>query len=225
MQDLLDRLPPDLRSLAQDLPPRRTQMALDLLDQRLNGVTVIAEAVHRRHNVSAILRSAEAFGMHEAHLVTNRFVPSKGAAKGAERWLELGLHADTMGCLEALKARGFQLFVADLADDARPPWELPVDRPLAVLFGTELSGVSDEARAAADGVVTIPMYGVTQSLNVSAAAAVTLSHVCERRRQVPGAVGISGAPRERFLRRFLERERARRKSMSSSFRETEGSEA
>lgn len=217
MTDLLERLPPSLRELAASLPPRRTKLALDLLDRRLNGVAVVAEAVHRRHNLSAILRSAEAFGMHEAHLVTHRFVPSKGAAKGAERWLELALHDDTPSLVAHLKARGVRLYVADLAEGAYAPWELPVDQPLAVLFGTELSGVSEEARAAADGVVTIPMMGVTQSLNVSAAAAVTLSHVCARRRLVPGAIGITGPEREVFLRRFLERERSRRRSMQGSF--------
>ncbi|MCB9760305.1 MAG: RNA methyltransferase [Alphaproteobacteria bacterium] len=210
---LLDRLPEALRPLAADLPARRVALALDLLDRRLNGVAVLAEAVHRRHNVSAILRTAEGFGVHEAHLITTeRFRPSKGAAKGAERWLSLRIHPETGPCLRALQERGFAVYVADLDDAAVAPWAVPVDRPLAVLFGAELSGVSPEARAAADGVVCIPMHGVTQSLNVAAAAAVTLNHLCERRRQVPGAVGIQGEAREVFLRRFLERERSRRQA-------------
>jgi len=188
---------------------RRLRIARGLLERRINGVAVVAEAVRRRHNMSAILRSAEAFGVHEAHMVCNHFQPSTGAAKGSDRWLELTLHQTTTDCVEALRKRGFKLYVCDLDDNAMAPWELPVDEPLALLFGAELAGVSAEARALADGFVKIPMTGVTQSLNVSAAAAVVLSHVCDRRHKVPGAVGISGEQAERFLERIAAEEHPR----------------
>ena len=213
------RIPPDLRELAADCKPRRVRICLDLLDRRLDGITVIGEAIHRRHNVSAVLRSAEAFGVHEAHLVTNEFKPSVGAAKGAERWLELALHESTEACFEILRQRGFRIFVGDLGEGAVPPDEVPVDTPVALLFGSELAGVSPRARAAADGVVQVPMHGTTQSLNVSVAAAVTLFAVCERRRRVAGAVGIRGEAHHRFLKRFLEREATRRRAMTSTWGE------
>ena len=213
------RVPEDLVELALHAKKRRVQLCLDLLERRLNGVTVIAEAVHRRHNISAILRSAEAFGMHEAHLVAEHWRPSIGAAKGAERWLELGFHESIDSCFAQLRERGFQIYVADLDDHAVPPHELPVEAPIAVLFGAELAGVSPRARELADGVVTVPMRGVTQSLNVSVAAAVTLHHLCERRRKVPGAVGLDDATRHRFLKRFLEREKKRRKATGVLYRE------
>jgi tRNA (guanosine-2'-O-)-methyltransferase len=148
------------------------------------------------------MRSAEGFGLHTAHLVCNSFRPSPGAAKGSERWLELELHKTTPECISVLRERGFKVYVCDLDDDALSPWEVPVDQPLALLFGSESSGVSEEARALADGFVKIPMVGVTQSLNVSAAAAVVLNHVCERALQVPANVGITGEARERFLDRI-----------------------
>lgn len=169
------------------LNERRRARVERALHDRLASVVVVVEAVRRRHNTSAILRSAEAFGLHEVHLITGQFRPSRGAARGAERWLELHRHATTTDALRALKARGFQLWVADLAADAKTPLEVPIDQPLAVLFGSELAGVSDEARALADGVVTVPMRGLTESLNVSAAAAVVLSGVVERRRALVGA--------------------------------------
>jgi len=189
---------------------------MSLMDVRLPGVVAAAEAVHRRHNTSAILRSAEAFGVHEARLVAHRFTPARGASKGADRWLELYKHADVTEMMAALKPRGFRLYVADIDPRAVPPEEVPVDQPVALLFGSELTGVSDEARAAADGVVFIPTVGVTQSLNVSAAAAIVMRTVCMRARAA-GPVGIHGEARERFLERFVREEASRKKSADHLF--------
>ncbi|MCP4807088.1 MAG: RNA methyltransferase [Proteobacteria bacterium] len=213
------RVPPDLHELAAEAKDRRVKLCLDLLERRLNGVTVVAEAVHRRHNISAILRSAEAFGMHEAHLVAEHWRPSVGAAKGAERWLDLEFHESIDSCFAQLRERGHVIYVADLDEHAIPPEELPVDQPIAVLFGSELGGVSPRARELADGVVTVPMHGVTQSLNVSVAAALTLYALCERRRQVPGAVGLDEATKHAFLKRFLLREKKRKRPTGVLYRE------
>lgn len=187
------------------LNDRRRERVRSALHDRLASVVVVVEAVRRRHNTSAILRSAEAFGLHEVHLITGQFRPSRGAARGAERWLELHRHATTTDAVADLKARGFSLWIADLAPDARAPLDVPVDRPLAILFGSELAGVSDEARALADGVVTVPMRGLTESLNVSAAAAVVLSAVVERRRALVGA-DIDPARAGAFFAEWLARE-------------------
>ncbi len=216
--DPRDRLPPELRPLARDAADRRIELCLDLLDRRIPDMTVLLEAVRRRHNVSAILRSAEAFGLHEAHLITNTFRPSVGSAKGAERWLELSLHESPDVCFAALRGRGYRIYVADFAHGALSPEEVPVDGPVAVLFGTELTGVSERARELADGVVTMPMTGVTQSLNVSAAASVCLYTMTQRRRP-RGDLGIHGPERWAFVKRFLERECMRKRSSVQLFEE------
>lgn len=212
LEDLLEHIPADVHDKAASVLPRRIARCLELLDARVHGLVVAAEAVYRRHNVSAILRSAEAFGIHEAHLITNDFQPSLGAAKGGERWLDLRFQESTEQWAAEMKARGHAIYVADLSEEAYTPESLPVDRPLAILFGGELAGVSEVAHSLADGVVCVPMVGVTQSLNVSVAAAVTLNRLSERRRALPGTCGIQGEAREAFVRRFVEREWARRKS-------------
>ena len=212
LEDLLDAIPQDLHDKAASVLPRRIQRCLELLDVRVDGLVVASEAVYRRHNVSAILRSAEAFGLHEAHLITNAFQPSFGASKGGERWMELHFHESTSQWAAQMRSRGHAIYVADLAEEAFTPDTLPVDQPLAVLFGGELAGVSEEARELADGVVSVPMVGVTQSLNVSVAAAVVLNRLATRRGEVPGAKGIEGERREAYLRAFIEREWARKKS-------------
>ena len=216
--ELLERLPEDLRELAVGIRPQRLERCLDLLDSRLDSVVFVAEAVHRRHNVSAMLRSAEAFGIHEAHLVTPVFHPSKGAAKGSERWMDIQLHDDTESCIEGLKERGFRVFVADLDDGAVAPDDLSVEEMVALSLGGELTGVSAAARSLADGAVCIPMRGVTQSLNVSVAAAVVLNTVCENRRRRFGAPGIHGEARHRFLEQFLHRERQRKAAFRALYK-------
>lgn len=211
MQDLLDQLPASLHQAALDLEPRRLRKALDLLNHRIGDVAVVLEAVRRRHNSSAILRSIEAFGFHQAHLVTNAFRPAPGASRGAERWLDLNLHATSDDCLDVLEAQGYETWVADFNEGAVPPWEVPTDRKISLVFGSEVVGVSAAARARAKGTVFIPTVGVTQSLNVSAAASIILAQVSQSRR----AAGISHLTEEqriRFLTRFVNREHGRVKS-------------
>lgn len=185
------------------LSDRRRERVREVLGERLASVVVVVEAVRRRHNTSAILRSAEAFGVHEVHLITGDFRPARGAARGAERWLELHRHATTTEALTALKARGFSIWVADLAPEAVDPMAVPVNGPIAVLFGSELNGVSDEARALADGVLAAPMRGLTESLNVSAAAAVVIYALSERRRAAIGGADIEPARRDAFYQDWL----------------------
>jgi tRNA (guanosine-2'-O-)-methyltransferase len=192
---------------------RRRERVREALAARIGSVVVVAEAVQRRHNVSAILRSTEAFGLHEVHLVTGVFRPSRGASRGSERWLELHRHAEVEEAVAGLKARGFRLYVADLDQDAVPPERVPVDQPVALLFGSELRGVSEAARALADGFVTVPMRGLTESLNVSVASACTLQVVAERRRAVVGGGDLSPERQAAFYADWLVREEAGEEGM------------
>jgi tRNA (guanosine-2'-O-)-methyltransferase len=186
--------------------PERQARVQQMLSDRLGSICVIAEAIHRRHNTSAILRSCEAFGVHEVHLITGEFRTSRGAARGAERWLDLHRWASIGACVAHLKGRGYRIFVGDLAADAHTPETLPVDGPVAILFGSELNGVSDEARALSDGAVIVPMRGLTESLNVSVAAACVLQRVTERRRDRVGGGDLPVERQEVFFTAWLARE-------------------
>ena len=138
---------------------------------------------------------------------------SKGAARGSERWLELNRHERLADCVSGLKSRGFRLYVADLDGAALSPEQVPVDQPIAVLFGSELEGVSEQARHLADGFVTVPMRGLTESLNVSVAAACILQRVTERRRHFMGGGDLSIERQEAFYEAWLEREDVARRGM------------
>jgi tRNA (guanosine-2'-O-)-methyltransferase len=177
------------------------------LNDRLSLVRCAVEAVYHRHNASAILRSCDAFGVHHVHLVGADGPPS-GAARGAERWLALHAHRDVGEALATLRDAGVDLWVADLADGPTVlPEDLPLERPVCLWFGAELVGVSDEARRAAKGVVSVPMRGMAQSLNVSVAAAITLRPVAERARALGQRALLSDDERERTLREWLARDR------------------
>ncbi len=184
-----------------------------MLEGRLASVVVILEAVHRRHNVSAILRSCECFGVHEVHVITDGFKTSKGAARGSERWLEIHHHTDVAPVIDAVRERGFRVFVADLSDEAFSPDTVPLDGPIAILMGAELTGVSDQARALADGAVCVPMHGLTESLNVSVAAACILQRVTERRRTITGGGDLSAERRQSFFAQWYEWEAELRQGM------------
>ena len=182
--------------------PARVERVRSALAGRLGSVVVVAECVRRRHNASAILRSAEAFGIHEVHLITRGFRVSKGAARGAERWI-LRRRFDTVDeSLVELRERDFRVVVADVRPGAVPPEEVPVDRPVALVLGSEAFGPSDAARAFADFSLMIPMRGLTESLNVSVSGAIAMRVLAERRRAL---VGADLAPEEqaRFLADWL----------------------
>ncbi|MCA9569665.1 MAG: RNA methyltransferase [Myxococcales bacterium] len=186
--------------------PERLARIRTALDGRLSHVAVALEALYHRHNVSAVLRTTDAVGIHRVHLVEGHFRAVRGAARGAERWLQLHHHPDPSVAVRAIRDAGYRIWCADLADDGVPPEEVPLDEPVCLWFGAELVGVSPVAREAADGVVTVPMRGLAQSLNVSVAAAVTMRPIAERARALGERALLPPDEREAIWERWLARE-------------------
>ncbi|MFT4624071.1 MAG: tRNA (guanosine-2'-O-)-methyltransferase [Myxococcota bacterium] len=177
----------------------------EVLGQRLARVHCAIEAVYHRHNVSAILRTCDALGVHNVHLVEGHFTPAHGASRGAERWLDVRDHPTPEAAIAAIRAAGCRIYIADLSDDAVTPEQVPVDKPVCIWMGAELAGVSDTALAAADGVITIPMHGFAQSLNVSVAAALALRAVAERARAIGPDALLSEQERAATWAEWMER--------------------
>jgi len=166
---------------------------------RLGSVVIALEAIIDPHNTAAVLRSADAFGVGEVHFIDLGVRPllAKRITRGTERWLDVHMHRDSARCVEALKARGFEVYAADARATVTLD-EIAARPRVAVVFGNEHEGATEATRAAATGTFAIPMRGLVESLNVSVAAAITLQRVTQHR---PGDLG----PREaRALRaRFL----------------------
>lgn len=179
---------------------RRRARFEEVAAARLGRVRCALETVHHRHNASAVLRTCDAFGIQRVHMVGEaRFAPSQGTAKGSARWLDLTSHATPAEAIAALKAEGVAIWIADFSPTALTPAQLPLDRPVCVWFGAEVLGVCEEARAAADGVVMLPMRGFAQSLNVSVAAALILREVSERARAELGPDALLTADEARSV--------------------------
>jgi len=188
------------------LLPVRKERIDRAVASRTRTLTVVLEAFCDPQNVNAVLRTCDAFGVQEVHVVEGPMKPfdrNKKISQNADKWLDVVRWKDTAACLESLRARGFALFATHLGDGAAGLAELSFAGPVALVFGNEHRGVSDEARARADRTFAIPMRGFVQSLNVSVAVAVSLARAVERREAERGRhgdlpEGEAAALRERF---------------------------
>jgi len=155
-----------------------------VLGRRTRHLTVALEDIYQPHNASACLRSCECLGVQDLHVVEgrNEYSPSNEVAMGSAKWLTFHHYRRTADCLDALRERGYRLVATTPNVEGHDLATLPLDRPVALLFGTEEEGLSDEALAAADATLRLPQYGFTQSFNVSVSVALCLSRLVERLR-------------------------------------------
>lgn len=167
--------------------PRKARLE-EVLTNRTRHITVVLEDLYQTQNISAVMRSCECYGIQDAYIVENRneFEIHKDISMGADKWLTLHHypHAEhnMKQCIDDLHAKGYTV-VATLPDEKKTTiQDLPIDRKTAFLFGTELTGLSEEAVRYADCNALIPMYGFTESFNISNSAAIILSNFSERLR-------------------------------------------
>lgn len=176
------------------MTPERFQRLVGILARRQPDLTVLMDRVHKPHNFSAVLRSCDAAGVFEAHLVpTEDFEPAHDTAGGTSRYVGLVRHESLTAALAALRSAGMTVVAAHPDENAVDFRAVDYTRPTAILLGTELEGLSAEAVAAADRCVAVPMYGVVESLNVSVAAAVIL-YEAQRQRAAAGLYDESRLP-------------------------------
>jgi len=147
----------------------------EVIAHRTCGVAPVLEGTVDPHNASAVLRSADAFGIQTVHVVEGEqgFLAAHRVAKGTHRWLDIERHATAAQCTQGLKAAGYGVYVAAM-EGTLTPEDLRERGKVAVVFGNEHRGVSEAMRLGADGTFAIPMAGFVESLNVSVAAALTL---------------------------------------------------
>lgn len=193
-------------SKAGFLVPERKARVDEVVAGRTRTLTVVMETFCDPQNVNAVLRTCEAFGVQELHAVEGPMKPydrNKKISQNADKWLDVRRWTSTGECLRHLKAEGFAIYATHLDERARPIGELSFAGKVALVFGNEHRGVSDEALALADATYAIPMRGFVQSLNVSVAAAISLAKAVERREAERGRHGDleeadAAALRERF---------------------------
>lgn len=158
-----------------------------MLATRQPDLTVCLEQVHKPHNVSAIIRTADAVGVHQVHAVwpTTRMRTLVSSAAGSNSWVSVKTHRTIGDAVGHLKAQGMQILATNLSARAVDFREVDYARPTCVLLGQEKTGITEEALALADQDIVIPMIGMVQSLNVSVASALIL-YEAQRQRQNAG---------------------------------------
>ncbi len=207
------RAPPLLQllethELAQEVSARRRARIAQVLLARLGSLTVVMENVADPHNASAVMRTAEGLGVGVMHVVEqpNKWEKNRAIAKSADRWVEVVRHAGLARCLGDLSARGFTLYAADVGSGCTDVHDIDVTGPVALVFGSEHSGLSKRALALTDGRFTIPMHGFVESFNVSVSAALALYDLCTRRRALlPHAGDLPIEELKRLASLFLQR--------------------
>jgi tRNA (guanosine-2'-O-)-methyltransferase len=170
----------------QKMSYERYQKIRSVLSLRQPDLTVCMEEVHKPHNVSAVIRSCDAVGVHKIHAVWEKNESlRKGTSMGSQIWVKTQHHQTIEDAAAHLKAQNMQVLVTHLDEHAIDFREVDYTKPTAIILGQEKSGATPQAIASADQAVVIPMVGMVQSLNVSVAAAI-LMYEAQRQREAAG---------------------------------------
>jgi tRNA (guanosine-2'-O-)-methyltransferase len=167
------------------MTPERLARIKQTLDTRQPDLSVLTDQVHKPRNLSAIIRSCDAFGLASMHLVWPRegFRAFRKTAGGSYNWVTTHTHPTMDEAVSELKGRGHKLYAAQLSERAIDYREADFTVPCTVIMGNEVDGVSDSAAEQADEHIVIPMMGMVESLNVSSACAIILSEAQRQRKQ------------------------------------------
>jgi len=176
--------------LANYITDHKKNFVNQVLDQRTRHVTIVLEEIFQSQNASAVIRTCECMGLQDIHIIENevKYSINRRVLKGSYKWVDMHKYrtrekTGTEQCFAELKREGYKILVTDPSPDGKSIYDIPVDNKLAIVMGNELNGTSAYALAHADEKVHIPMYGFTESLNISVSAALCLQAVLPRLRQ------------------------------------------
>lgn len=164
------------------LTTHRIEKFKEILNNRTRHFTVAIEDVYQPHNASAILRSCDVFGIQDVHIIEKSYVfkNSNQVSKNANKWLNTYKYRNyknnSLACIDNLKSKGYQIVATTPHTDSCLLQDFDINKKAAFFFGVEKEGLSDDVLKNADVTLKIPMYGFTESLNISVAAAIVLQH-------------------------------------------------
>lgn len=187
---------------------RKNKFFNNLLN-RTRYLTIAIEDTFQSHNASAVLRTCECFGIQDIHIIENKnpYKVNDEVAMGSSKWLSINKYSqnenNTLTCIQALKNKGYKIAATTPHKDDVLLHQLPVDNKIAVIFGTELNGLSETAMQNADFFMKIPMYGFTESFNISVSAGIVIHHLSERIRSSDLPWQLSHEEREILLHEWL----------------------
>lgn len=171
------------------LTPEKANLFERIAEQRTHYLTVVLEDLFQEHNASAVIRTCECFGIQHLYAIEdkNKYTLQRKVARGAGQWIDLHRFTErgkaTIDCISALKLKGYKIVATSPRADAYIPNNLPITDPIALCFGTERLGLSAYLLDNADYHVKIPMYGFTESFNLSVSVALVLQDIKARLNQ------------------------------------------
>ncbi len=182
------------------MTPERREKLLRVLQNRQVNLAVVMENVHDPHNISAVMRTCDAVGIQDIYILNTK-IPrhEKFGAKSsssAAKWLTVHQYDDAQLCFQDLRKQYRTILTTHLSSDAVSLYDIDFTDSIALVFGNEHAGVSDEIRARADGNFVIPQMGIIQSLNISVACAVSIYEACRQKRNA-GQYNQVSMPAER----------------------------
>lgn len=175
-----------LYTLASELISENKRHLFDrLAPLRTRHIAVVLEDIYQSHNASAVLRSCDCFGVQDVHVIeaNNPFNPAGDVAVGSSKWVDYYPYRDTPSAYQRLRQMGYKIVATTPHTNDTLITDLDISQPIALVFGTELTGLTPQAIDFADSYVKIPMYGFTESFNISVCAALSLFSITERLRR------------------------------------------
>jgi tRNA (guanosine-2'-O-)-methyltransferase len=160
------------------MTPERIERLTSVLNKRQDDITVVLENVFDPHNISAVMRTCDAVGIQDIYILNTKIPRHKKwgskSSSSAAKWLTVHQYEDAAECFSSLRKRYSSILTTHLSSDAIGLYQVDMTKSIALVFGNEHSGVSEEIRKLADGNFVIPQVGIIRSLNISVACAVTL---------------------------------------------------
>lgn len=218
----------EIERLACKITPERFAKMRRVVENRTRKIVVVLEDIFQPHNSSAVLRNCDAFGVQEVVFIENKYMQrvNRSVDMGTGKWLTVNrftsseavvpkngiphsqavsdvANENTLKALDSLKARGYSLVASTLQQGVGSIDDIPVDRPIALMLGTELTGLSQVAHSQADFLFSMPMLGFAQSFNLSVFSALCLENLSKRMRKLDDSWKLSDSEKDKLLLEWL----------------------
>ena len=173
-------------TLLDYLTESRREKFEQVLTERTNHITIAVEVLYQEQNASAVVRTAECYGLQSINIIEQKYKykVARDIARGSDKWVDLNKYYkhenNALACVNDLKAKGYKIIATTPHTNSCTLDELDINNKTALFFGTEFTGISQDVIDNADGFVRIPMYGFTESFNISVAAAVCMQHLIHK---------------------------------------------
>ncbi len=197
----------------------------EIIQNRTRHVSIALENIFQPHNASAVLRSCDCFGIQDVHIIENenKYTINPDVALGSYKWLTMHKYNkatnNTLACIESLKAKGYAIAVTSPHKDSYTIETVPLNKKLALFFGTEMQGMSDQLEKNAEVFVKIPMMGFTESFNISVAAALSMYTLSNRLRKENINWALSETEKEEIMLQWLRNTIPRSELLEKDFTE------